>query len=110
MVSFISPFRAERDFARSLFAPEEFVEVFVDTPLAECERRDPKGLYAKARKGEIPNFSGIGSPYEPPVAPDVYLHTNMQSPADLVERILLRLEAVPQRATRFDSVKARDEA
>ncbi len=76
LVSFISPFRAEREMARSLFEPGEFVEVFVDASLAECERRDPKGLYAKARRGELKNFTGIDSPYEPPEAPDIHLRTS----------------------------------
>jgi bifunctional enzyme CysN/CysC len=75
LVSFISPFRAERELARSLFAPGEFVEVFVDASLAECERRDPKGLYAKARRGELKNFTGIDSPYEAPLVPEVHLHS-----------------------------------
>ena len=76
IVAFISPYRAERAFARSLFEPGEFVEVFVDTPLEECERRDPKGLYAKARRGEIPGFTGIDSPYELPERPDIRIeHT-----------------------------------
>ena len=75
LVSFISPFRAERELARSLFAPGEFVEVFVDASLAECERRDPKGLYAKARRGELKNFTGIDSPYETPLAPEIHLRT-----------------------------------
>ena len=75
LVSFISPFRAERELARSLFAPAEFVEVFVDASLAECERRDPKGLYAKARRGELKNFTGIDSPYEAPLVPEVHLHS-----------------------------------
>lgn len=75
MMSFISPFRADRDLARSLFAEGEFVEVFVDASLAECEQRDPKGLYAKARRGELKNFTGIDSPYEPPLAPDIHLQT-----------------------------------
>ncbi|MBM7093032.1 adenylyl-sulfate kinase, partial [Streptomyces sp. S12] len=66
LVSFISPFRAERELARELFGAGEFVEVFVDTPLQEAERRDVKGLYAKARAGKIPNFTGIDSPYEAP--------------------------------------------
>ena len=66
LVSFISPFRAERQMARSLFEPDEFLEVFVDTPLAVAEERDPKGLYTKARRGELANFTGIDSPYEPP--------------------------------------------
>ena len=66
LVSFISPFRSERRMARELFAPGEFLEVFIDTPLAEAERRDVKGLYKKARRGELKNFTGIDSPYEPP--------------------------------------------
>jgi bifunctional enzyme CysN/CysC len=73
LVSFISPFRAERHMARELFVDGEFVEVFVDTPLAECERRDVKGLYAKARRGELKNFTGIDSPYEAPEAPEIRL-------------------------------------
>jgi len=66
LVSFISPFRAERQLARELMAPGEFVEIFVDTPLDECARRDPKGLYAKAQAGAIANFTGLTSPYEAP--------------------------------------------
>ena len=66
LVSFISPYRSDRAMARGLFDAGEFVEVFVDTPLQECERRDVKGLYAKARRGELKNFTGIDSPYEPP--------------------------------------------
>lgn len=73
IVAFISPFRAERDFARSLLAPGEFVEVFVDTPLDECERRDTKGLYARARAGSLLQFTGISSPYEPPLQPEIHL-------------------------------------
>ena len=73
LVSFISPFRAERRFARGLFDEGEFIEVFVDTPLEECERRDAKGLYAKARAGRLPNFTGISSPYEAPEHPEVHL-------------------------------------
>jgi len=75
IVSFISPFRNERRMARDLFGEGEFVEVFVDTPLEECERRDVKGLYAKARKGELKNFTGIDSDYEAPEAPEIHLHT-----------------------------------
>jgi bifunctional enzyme CysN/CysC len=88
IVSFISPFRAEREFARSLFAPGEFQEVFVDTPIEECEKRDVKGLYAKAREGRIANFTGVDSPYEKPEAPEVRLDTVAQSPEQCVERIL----------------------
>ena len=87
IVSFISPFRAEREWARSLFAPGEFVEVFVDTPLAECERRDPKGLYAKARRGEIPAFTGISSPYEAPLTPEFLVQTTSATPEALAEQI-----------------------
>ena len=74
LVSFISPYAAERRMARSLFAEGEFIEVFVDTPLAECERRDVKGLYAKARAGSLKNFTGIDSAYEPPAAAEIHLH------------------------------------
>lgn len=73
LVSFISPFRDERDMARALFAPGEFSEVFVDTPLEICEQRDVKGLYEKARAGKIPHFTGIDSPYEAPLAPEFHL-------------------------------------
>jgi bifunctional enzyme CysN/CysC len=85
LVSFISPFRAERRMARELFAQEEFLEVFVDTPLEVAERRDVKGLYAKARAGEIRNFTGIDSPYERPEAPDVILDTVASSPEQLTD-------------------------
>ncbi len=88
IVSFISPFRAERDYARSLFQTGEFFEVFVDTPLAECERRDPKGLYAKARRGSLKNFTGIDSPYEPPDTPELRLHAAVDSAENCVKKIL----------------------
>jgi bifunctional enzyme CysN/CysC len=91
IVSFISPFRAERAMARQLFEPEEFTEVFVDTPLAECERRDLKGLYAKARRGELKNFTGIDSPYQPPETPDVHLLTVGMSPEDSLEDLVRKL-------------------
>ncbi len=85
IVAFISPYRAEREFARSLFSPGEFIEVYVDTPLAECERRDPKGLYAKARRGEIPAFTGVSAPYEAPLQPELHLRTAEHSPQALAE-------------------------
>ena len=91
LVAFISPFRAERRLARSLFADDEFVEVFVDTPMDECERRDPKGLYAKARRGDLPNFTGIDSPYETPEAPEVHLMTSGLSVDDGAMQVLDRL-------------------
>ena len=91
LVSFISPFRAERRMARSLFGEGEFIEVFVDTPLAVAESRDVKGLYAKARAGELPNFTGIDSPYEVPEDAELVLDT-INEPADaLAERIVERL-------------------
>lgn len=88
LVSFISPFRAERQMARELFGPGEFVEVHVDTPLAVAEQRDVKGLYAKARAGKIPNFTGIDSPYEAPESPELRLDTTDESPAVLAERLI----------------------
>ena len=88
LVSFISPFRGERRMARGLFAEDEFVEVFVDTPIDECERRDVKGLYAKARRGDLKNFTGIDSPYEAPVAPEIHLLTTASTPESSAEQIL----------------------
>jgi bifunctional enzyme CysN/CysC len=85
IVAFISPFRAERQLARGLFNSGEFIEVFVDTPLEECERRDVKGLYAKARRGELKNFTGIDSDYEPPQSPEVQLRTIDMKPESCVE-------------------------
>ena len=92
ITAFISPFRAERDLVRSLLPAGEFIEVFVDTPLAECERRDPKGLYKKARAGQIPNFTGINSPYEVPAQPELVLDTTTMALEESVERILRLLE------------------
>ena len=83
LVSFISPFRAERRMARELMGEGEFVEVFVDTPFEECARRDPKGLYARALRGEIKNFTGVDSPYEAPEHADVHIKTSGRSAEDL---------------------------
>jgi bifunctional enzyme CysN/CysC len=91
IVSFISPYRAERELARSLFQPGEFVEIFVDAPLEECERRDPKGLYEKARRGELANFTGIDSAYEPPESPEIRLDTVAFNAEECVERIISTL-------------------
>ncbi len=88
LVSFISPFRAERDLVRAMVEPGDFVEVFVDTPLAVCEARDVKGLYAKARAGKIPNFTGISSPYEAPEKPEVHVDTTVVSPEEAADRIV----------------------
>jgi len=98
LVSFISPFRADREIARSLFKEGEFVEVFVDTSLAQCEQRDPKGLYAKARRGELKNFTGIDSPYEVPLKPDVHLQTDTADAAALATQVANWLMPVPLRS------------
>ncbi len=93
MVAFISPYRAERQFARSLFAAGEFVEIFVDTQLEECERRDVKGLYAKARRGELKNFTAIDSAYEAPQSPEIHLQTLNMNPEACVDRIIRLLRS-----------------
>ena len=87
LVSFISPFRAERRMARGLMEADEFVEVFVDTPFEECARRDPKGLYAKALKGEIVNFTGVDSPYEAPENAELHIETLGKSPEEIVDAL-----------------------
>jgi bifunctional enzyme CysN/CysC len=91
LVSFISPFIGERRMARDLFDQGEFIEVFVDTPIEECERRDVKGLYAKARAGALKNFTGIDSPYERPQAPEIHLQTGEMSTESCVDLLLRRL-------------------
>jgi bifunctional enzyme CysN/CysC len=88
LVSFISPFRAERQMARDLIGEGGFMEVFVDAPLAVCEGRDVKGLYAKARAGKIENFTGIGSPYEAPESPEIHLRSDRESAADSASRVV----------------------
>jgi len=96
LTAFISPFRDERDMAKSLFEPNDFLEVFVDTPLAVAEKRDPKGLYKKARSGQLPNFTGIDSEYQPPINPSLILETEGRTVAEsakvLVELISIRAE------------------
>ena len=91
VVSLISPFRADRQFARSRFVPEKFWEIYVDAPLSVCERRDPKGLYAKARRGELARMTGIDSPYEPPERPELHLQTDVEAAEACVQRIVDRL-------------------
>ena len=88
IVSLISPFRAERQMARDMVGTGEFCEVYVDTPLAVAEARDEKGLYAKARRGELKNFTGIDSPYEAPETPELRIDTAASSPDQSVDRIL----------------------
>ena len=92
LVSFISPFRSERRLARELMEEGEFLEIFVDTPLEVCEQRDVKGLYAKARRGELPNFTGIDSPYEPPETAEVIVDGGSETPEALADRIIAELE------------------
>ena len=92
LVSFISPFRDERRMARDLFGTGDFAEVFVDTPIELCEQRDPKGLYAKARAGELRNFTGVDSPYEPPLEPELHLRTENESVDALARRVVEFLE------------------
>jgi bifunctional enzyme CysN/CysC len=93
ITAFISPFRAERQMVREMMAAGEFIEIFVDTPLKEAEARDVKGLYRKARAGQLRNFTGIDSPYEAPSAPEIRIDTTGTSPeraAELVIDYLLR--------------------
>jgi adenylyl-sulfate kinase len=88
VVSLISPFRDDRNFARSRFEAGRFCEIFIDAPLAICEQRDPKGLYAKARRGELLRMTGIDSPYEVPERPDLHVHTDLDNVDACVERIV----------------------
>ncbi len=92
ITAFISPFRADRALARGIIGEDSFIEVFIDTPLAECERRDPKGLYGKARAGLIKNFTGIDSVYEPPLNPEIRVGTLEQSLPEVVNQILAYLD------------------
>jgi adenylylsulfate kinase len=91
LASFISPSRQERDAVRARFAPGAFVEVFVATPLAVCEQRDPKGLYRLARSGRLPEFTGISAPYDPPEQAEVVIDTSQQPLADGVAQVLKRV-------------------
>ena len=88
LTAFISPFQKERDAVRELVETDEFIEVFIDTPLEVCESRDPKGLYKKARNGEIPNFTGISSPYEAPVKPEIHIANDKISIEDVTKQII----------------------
>ncbi len=94
LTSFISPYRADRDKARALHeqAGLPFIEVYVDAPLEVCEQRDPKGLYAKARAGEVKQFTGIDDPYEPPEKPELVVHTDKQTPQEAAASVLELLE------------------
>ena len=88
LVSFISPFKSERQMAKDLLSADEFFEIFVNTPLEECEKRDPKGLYKKARAGKLKNFTGIDSLYEEPENPDLILDTTSSNAEELTDQII----------------------
>jgi adenylyl-sulfate kinase len=92
IAAFISPYRTDRDLARRIAPRGKFLEVYVNAPLEVCEERDPKGLYARARAGELKNFTGISAPYEPPVKPEIELNTNELSVTECVGIILKRLD------------------
>ncbi|KON88310.1 adenylylsulfate kinase [Sporosarcina globispora] len=89
--AFISPFRSDRETVRAIFEDGEFIEVFIDCPLEECERRDPKQLYAKARRGEIKDFTGIDSPYEAPENPEITVRSDQYTVEEAVGQILTHL-------------------
>lgn len=91
LTAFVSPYRADRDAVRASLAEGDFVEVFVDASLEVCESRDPKGLYKKARAGEISDFTGIDAPYEPPTNPELVIDANSQQPAALSEQVIALL-------------------
>ncbi|PWE21747.1 adenylyl-sulfate kinase [Aliarcobacter skirrowii] len=88
LTAFISPFKSDRQIARSLVKYDEFIEVFIDTPLEVCEQRDPKGLYKKARDGAIKNFTGISSPYEAPEEPQIHIKTDEHSIEECVDIVI----------------------
>jgi bifunctional enzyme CysN/CysC len=92
LTAFISPFRAERRLVRDMLDEYEFVEIFVDTPIEICEQRDPKGLYKKARAGEIKNFTGFDSPYEVPETPEIHLHMADKSAEQAADEIIAAIE------------------
>ena len=100
LTAFISPYRLDRDRVRQTLRPGEFIEVFVDTPIAICEQRDPKGLYKKARAGEIKGFTGIDDPYEAPLHPELVLAGGEETPDQLAGRVidyLMLQEIIPAR-------------
>ncbi len=92
LTAFISPFQADRQNVRDLFNPGEFIEVFVRCPLEICEERDPKGLYKKARTGEIPDFSGISSPYEAPVSPEIQINSSVLTINECADQVIRYLK------------------
>lgn len=107
LAAFISPFREDRDRVRALFEDGEFIEIFVDCDLTICEHRDPKGLYRKARAGELPEFTGIDSPYEEPPDPELVINTGSLDIADSVSRVVAYLE---QHEMPWKEIKMRESA
>ncbi|HOM15768.1 MAG TPA: adenylyl-sulfate kinase [Thermoguttaceae bacterium] len=93
ITAFISPYRADRDRVRANLPPGDFIEVYVNTPLEVCEQRDPKGLYKKARSGQLKGFTGIDDPYEPPLAPELVLEGAKYTPEQLADQVIAHLEA-----------------
>jgi len=91
LTAFISPYRSDRDLNRAVMSENDFIEVFVDCPLEVCERRDPRGLYAKARSGELREFTGISAPYEPPLHPELVLHTGAESEVESARHVVTYL-------------------
>lgn len=91
--SFVSPYRSDRDAVRQLMDEGDFIEVFIDTPVELCEERDPKGLYKKARAGEIPNFTGVSDPYEAPENPELVVKTGICTPQEAALEIIALLES-----------------
>lgn len=92
LTAFISPFQEDRDNVRDLLETDEFIEVFVQCPLSECEKRDPKGLYKKARNGQIPDFTGISSPYEQPLHPELTIRTDIHTIEECANQVILFLK------------------
>jgi adenylylsulfate kinase len=103
LTAFVSPYRADRDAVRASLADGDFIEVLVEAPLDVCETRDPKGLYKKARAGEIKDFTGVSAPYEPPVAPELALASDKSSPEDLATKVLQLLHERGKLGTRASS-------
>jgi adenylylsulfate kinase len=92
LVAFISPYRKDRDAARAMQNKGDFVEVYLDSPVEVCEARDPRGLYRKARAGEIPEFTGVSAPYEAPLKPELVLYTASETPEESAQRVVAYLE------------------
>ncbi|NIQ37678.1 MAG: adenylyl-sulfate kinase, partial [Proteobacteria bacterium] len=113
LVAFISPYRADRDGARELARDGEFIEVFCKCDVEVCEKRDAKGLYRKARSGEIPEFTGVSAPYEEPENPEIVLHTDRESVAESVQKVLCFLEernVIKREPNRFSEVGKGEQA